>query len=79
MSFLEADFFNLSDLPESCREASGDVPSLTNSGDLDPAGSPHSKTTSFLEVGEDEDEPFLSIDPLLVDMDMQLLPDGRMW
>jgi hypothetical protein len=28
---------------------------------------------------EEEDEIFMNLDPVLVDMDMSLLPDGRMW
>lgn len=26
-----------------------------------------------------EDEPYLALDPLLVDLDMELMPDGSMW
>lgn len=73
LSFLESDFFNLPDLPGSdCSPRDG--PSLTDSGDLTPVASHHS-----LPLDEVLDEPFLTIDPVLVDMDMQLLPDGSMW
>jgi hypothetical protein len=30
-------------------------------------------------IAEGEDELFMNLDPVLVDMDMSLLPDGRMW
>lgn len=77
LSFLETDFFNLSDLQESgCNPRDG--PSLNESGELTPVASHHSHDDT-LPLDEGDDEPFLTIDPVLVDMDMQLLPDGSMW